>query len=74
MNTMTLLGIDIGKQCVKPFVKGNLNGFIDAEAICEAASHPAMRFGSMNTAEQQTLSALHRVSESLIGHRAFATN
>jgi hypothetical protein len=33
-----------------------------------------MRFGSMNTAEQQTLSALHRVSESLIGHRAFATN
>ena len=50
-------------QYVKPFVKGNKNDFIDAEAICEAASRPAMRFCSIKTAEQQALSALHRVRE-----------
>lgn len=48
----------IAPQYVKPFVKGNKNDFIDAEAICEAASRPAMRFCSIKTAEQQTLSAL----------------
>lgn len=64
----------IAPQYVKPFVKGNKNDFIDAEAICEAASRPAMRFCSIKTAEQQTLSALHRVRDSLIGHRTVATN
>lgn len=33
-----------------------------------------MRFCSIKTAEQQTLSALHRVRDSLIGHRTVATN
>ncbi|KZP46214.1 transposase, partial [Escherichia coli] len=27
-----------------PFVKSNKNDFVDAEAICEAASRPSMRF------------------------------
>jgi len=64
----------IAPQYVKPFVKGNKNDFIDAEAICEAASRPAMRFCSIKTEEQQTLSALHRVRDSLIGHRTVAIN
>ncbi|AOI44166.1 transposase [Burkholderia oklahomensis EO147] len=34
----------ISPQFVRPFVKSNKNGFVDAEAICEAASRPPMRF------------------------------
>lgn len=34
----------ISRQFVRPFVKGNKNDFGDAEAICEAASRPSMRF------------------------------
>ncbi|QTD78268.1 Uncharacterized protein YR821_3352 [Yersinia ruckeri] len=41
----------ITSQFVRPFVKSNQNDFVDAEAICEAASHPSMRF---MTAEQAT--------------------
>ncbi len=63
----------IASQYGKPFVKGNKNDFIDAEAICEAASRPTMRFCSIKTAEQQTLSALHCVRDSLISQRTVAT-
>lgn len=34
----------ISPQYVRPFVKSNKNDYVDAEAICEAASRPAMRF------------------------------
>jgi transposase len=34
----------ISPQFVRPFVKSNKNDFVDAEAICEAASRPSMRF------------------------------
>ena len=33
----------ISPQFVRPFVKSNKNDFVDAEAICEAASRPSMR-------------------------------
>src|SRR5688572_7940895 len=33
----------ISPQFVRPFVKSNKNDFIDAGAICEAASRPSMR-------------------------------
>jgi transposase len=56
-------------QFVRPFVKSNKNDFVDAEAICEAASRPAMRFVTPKTESQQTLSALHRVRESLVRDR-----
>lgn len=46
----------IAPQFIKPFVKGNKTDFADAEAICEAASRPAMRFVAVKTAEQQTCS------------------
>lgn len=59
----------ISPQFVRPFVKGNKNDFIDAEAICEAASRPNMRFVTPKTEAQQALSALHRVRESLVRDR-----
>jgi transposase len=64
----------ISPQFVKPFVKGNKNDFVDAEAICEAASRPSMRFVTPKTESQQTLSALHRVRESLVRDRTKTTN
>src|ERR1700754_1855062 len=59
----------ISPQFVRPFVKSNKNDFVDAEAICEAACRPAMRFVTPKTEAQQTLSALHRVRESLVQDR-----
>jgi transposase len=59
----------ISPQFVRPFVKSNKSDFVDAEAICEAASRPAMRFVTPKTESQQTLSALHRVRESLVRDR-----
>ncbi len=64
----------IAPQYVKPFVKGNKNDFIDAEAICEAASRPSMRFVSLKTPEQQTLAALHRIRDALLSHRTATIN
>lgn len=64
----------ISPQFVRPFVKSNKNDFVDAEAICEAASRPAMRFVTPKTEAQQTLSALHRVRDSLVRDRTKTIN
>lgn len=64
----------ISPQFVRPFVKSNKNDFIDAEAICEAACRPAMRFVTPKTEAQQTLAALHRVRDSLVRDRVKASN
>lgn len=64
----------ISPQFVRPFVKGNKNDFIDAEAICEAAGRPSMRFVTPKTEAQQCLSALHRTRESLMRDRVKAIN
>lgn len=53
----------ISPQFVRPFVKSNKNDFVDAEAICEAASRPSMRFVQPRTEAQQAMRALHRVRE-----------
>jgi transposase len=50
----------ISPQFVRPFVKSNKNDFVDAEAICEAASRPSMRFVAPRTESQQEILALHR--------------
>lgn len=55
-------------------MKANKNDFIDAEAICEAASRPSMRFVSPETEAQQTLSAYHRIRESLVRDRIKTSN
>jgi len=64
----------ISPQFVRPFVKSNKNDFIDAEAICEAASRPSMRFVQPRTEAQQAMRALHRIRESLVRDRVKTTN
>lgn len=64
----------ISPQFVRPFVKSNKNDFIDAEAICEAASRPSMRFVKPRTESQQAMNALHRVREFLVRDRGKTTN
>ena len=43
---------------VKPYVKRQQNDAADAEAICEAASRPTMRFVAVKTEEQSPQIAL----------------
>ncbi|QCP51331.1 IS110 family transposase [Trinickia violacea] len=64
----------ISPQFVKPFLQSNKNDFADAQAICEAASRPSMRFVSARNEAQQTLSALHRVREGLVRDRTGTVN
>ena len=64
----------ISPQFVRPFVKSNKNDFVDAEAICEAASRPSMRFVQPRTESQQAMRALHRVRESLVRDKVKTTN
>lgn len=64
----------ISPQFVKPFVQGNKNDFADAQAICEAASRPNMRFVSPRNETQQTIAATHRVSEALVRDKTATTN
>lgn len=64
----------ISPQFVKPFLQGNKNDFADAQAICEAASRPSMRFVSPHNEVQQTISALHRVREARVRERTGTVN
>lgn len=64
----------ISPQFVRPFVQGNKNDFADAQAICEAASRPSMRFVTARNEAQQTVWALHRVRESLVRERTGVIN
>ncbi len=66
--TFSKLGHEVkllSAQHVKPFVKSNKNDAKDAEAICEAASRPSMRFVAVKTVRQQNIQALHRVRDEL---------
>ncbi len=59
---------------VKPYVKRGKNDAIDAEAICEAASRPTMRFVPAKSMEQQSLAMLHRSRDLLIKNRTMLVN
>lgn len=59
----------IAPQYVKPFVKTNKNDAADAEAICEAAARPSMRFVPIKSREQQALGMLHKSRDLLIRQR-----
>lgn len=61
-------------QFVKPFVKSNKNDDIDAEAICEAAWRPQMRFVATRSEEQQDLQSLHRIRERHVRQRTALAN
>lgn len=64
----------ISPQFVKPFVKTNKNDKNDSEAICEAASRPAMRYVSPKSVEQENIQAVHRIRTRLIQDRTALVN
>lgn len=64
----------IAPQHVKPYVKSNKNDYNDAEAICEAATRPSMRFVAIKNETQQSLQSLHRVREQVKGERTALIN
>lgn len=64
----------IAPQHVKPYVTGNKNDYIDAEAICEAASRPRTHYVAVKTVEQQVLSTQHRLREALVCQRTQTIN
>jgi transposase len=59
---------------VKPFVKRQKNDAADAEAICEAAQRPTMRFVPVKNEETQGAAMVFRVRELLIRQRTQAIN
>jgi transposase len=64
----------IAPQFVKPFVKSNKNDAVDAEAICEAAQRPNMRFVAIKTVEQQDIQAIHRMRSLTVERRTAQVN
>ena len=64
----------IAPQHVKPYVKSNKNDYNDAEAICEAATRPTMRFVEIKSADQLSQQGLHRVREQIKGERTAIVN
>ena len=51
---------------VKPFVKRQKNDAADAEAICEAAQRPTMRFVAVKGEEQQARAMLFHTRDLLV--------
>src|SRR3984957_7506972 len=64
----------IPPQYVKPFVKRAKNDRNDAEAICEAAGRPGMRFVPVKTADQQAQGMVLKVRETLVNQRTQLVN
>jgi transposase len=59
---------------VKPYVKRQKNDATDAEAICEAATRPSMRFVPTKTVEQQSCLMLHRARHLFIRQQTAVIN
>lgn len=59
---------------VKPFVKRNKNDAVDAEAICEAAQRPSMRFVAIKSEEQQASALAFRTRDLLVRQRTQLIN
>ena len=59
---------------VKPFVKRQKNDMADAEAICEAAQRPTMRFAKPKTAEAQAAATVFRTRDLLVRQRTQMIN
>jgi transposase len=59
---------------VKPFVKRQKNDEADAEAICEAAQRPTMRFVSVKSIEQQAVGVVFRARDLLVRQRTQIIN
>lgn len=59
---------------VKPFVKRQKNDAADAEAICEAAQRPTMRFVAVKSEEQQANGVAFRARDVLVQQRTQCIN
>ena len=59
---------------VKPFVKRQKNDAIDAEAICEAAQRPSMRFVAVKSEQQQAAGLVFRTRDLLVRQRTQIIN
>ena len=59
---------------VKPFVKRQKNDAADAEAICEAALRPTMRFVAIKSEERQAAGAAFRARDLLVRQRTQVIN
>src|SRR5690348_8823998 len=55
---------------VKPFVKRQKNDVADAEAICEAAQRPGMRFVPVKDETQQANTVVFRARDLLVRQRS----
>lgn len=64
----------IAPQFVTPFVKSNKNDAADAEAICEAAQRPNMRFVPAKSIEQQDIQSVHRIRSQAVSRRTALAN
>jgi len=64
----------IPPQYVKPYVKRAKNDRNDAEAICEAAGRPGMRFVLAKSEAQQADGLVLKVRETLLGQRTRLIN
>ena len=59
---------------VKPFVKRQKNDEADAEAICEAAQRPSMRFVAVKSEEQQASALVFRARDLFVRQRTQTIN
>jgi transposase len=59
---------------VKPFVKRQKNDEADAEAICEAAQRPTMRFVAVKSQDQQASAVVFRARDLLVRQRTQCGN
>ena len=64
----------IAPAYVKPFIKRQKNDAADAEAICEAAQRPSMRFVPVKTEEQQANAIVFRARDLLVRQRTQCVN
>ena len=64
----------ISSQLVKPFVKGNKNGYKDAEAVVEADSRSTMHYVFPKTIAQQDMQSLLRLRDTCVSMRTQIMN
>jgi transposase len=64
----------IAPAYVKPFVKRQKNDTSDAEAICEAAQRPTMRFVAVKSQDAQAAAVVFRTRDLLVRQRTQAIN
>ena len=62
-----------GSSC-EPFVKRQKNDLADAEAICEAAQRPGMRFVPVKDEAQQANAVVFRARDLLVRQRTQCSN